>query len=1119
MNLYSIIHGSRRPWAKFLLVIKLTFILLFASLMAMSEPIYSQSMKLNLSTENSSLLDIFRQIEDQSEFHFSLTQDEVKSIEHLSIEMNNVSISDILDHVLKKTGLGYKIIDRNVLIKKKGNGEQRIDITQKETKVTGKVTDKKGEPIPGVSVVVKGTTTGVITDTNGNYAFADIAENSVLQFSFVGMSPQEIAISGKKSVDVVLEEENIRLQEVVAVGYGIQKKVNLTGAVSSIDFNNETIKSRSLTNLSSALAGMTSGASIIQSNGQPSGGEATIRIRGTGSLNVSQNPLVIIDGQVGDMSNVHPNDVDNISVLKDAASSAIYGSRASNGVILITTKTGGNTNNKVTFKYDGYLGQGDATKTHDVVSNTADHMELINLLDKNSGVTPTFSQEEINEWREKSKTDPIGYPNTRWWDALSQRQIVQNHNLSASGGNERIKFYSSINLYDNGGFVPNSGYKRTTFRNNMTYKVNNWLSLGNNLSVLDGKGDPGGLIGDYWLTAGSPGIVPKHPDGRYGGSQVIKMAYVAENPLASTETATGETNTRNVTEKLFAILSPLKGLKITGSYFIEREDYDNWSSSNPVDLWNFQNETIAADRTTGKILSVSQGYQKYERQIYDLFADYDKSLGNHDLHFLAGYNQEYYKSSSFSGSKQDLLSVDIPVLNAASQNPAVSGTTADNALQSYFGRFNYSYKNKYLLESNLRYDGSSKFAPKKRWGLFPSFAIGWRISEENFWSKENQVFNDLKIRASWGKLGNSGIGDYEWQNFYKPAKYSFNGAPVNTINYSSLASEGITWETTNVLNIGADFRIVNKINGSFNYYDKYTDGILVREPIPYVNGGIEAPRVNSAEVRNSGFEAELQYNTKIGNLDVSVGAMASYNKNVIEKYKGSYYEPHGIGVWTEGKPVGIYWIREVDYIVREQSTVDELIADGWSFKPSTPGVGDFMYKNNNSDKVVDDNDRILKGNPIPLYNYNANLSMKYKGVDLYVLLNGIAKWDKYYHSELNSLNHKTGVYTWDKSLLNTTWTEANLDAKIPKVYSNNPINDQNSDFFLRKADFLRVKTIQLGYSLPANYSKILKMDKIRFYVNLENYFLFTSWPGQDPENSDLVYPSMKTASLGLNLSF
>ena len=548
-------------------------------------------------------------------------------------------------------------------------------------------------------------------------------------------------------------ESAIGLEEVVVIGYGTQKKVNLTGAVSSISFDNKAITNRALTNVSSALAGMSSGTFIIQKNGQPSSDAATILIRGTGSLNASQSPLVIVDGQVGDINSVSPNDVQSVSILKDASSAAIYGSRASNGVILITTKTGSNTENKVTFSYDAYVGSSRPTKVHKLISNTADHLEMSNLAATNSGFDPPATQAQLDEWRLKSKTDPIGYPNTDWWSVLMKPNTVQSHSISATGGNKKVKFYTAFNTFSNDGLIANTGYKRNTFRNNLTYKVTDWLELGNILSLLSGKAQPAdGESIFYWWRATTPGLLPKNPDGRYGAAQTSAGEDQSNNPVWSAETSLGTKDTRKYNAKIFGILTPLNGLKITGSYYLDRTDYDGWSSARPEDRWNFQTNTVVFS-TASDPLWVANFYNKTESRILDLFADYDKSFGEHTIHILAGYNQEYNKYSTLAASKSGLLSLDIPVLDAGTTAPTVGGTSTDYAIRSYFGRINYNYLNKYLFEANVRYDGSSRFAPNKRWGLFPSFSLGWRITEENFWSGSKTIINDLKIRGSWGQLG------------------------------------------------------------------------------------------------------------------------------------------------------------------------------------------------------------------------------------------------------------------------------------------------------------------------------------------------------------------------------
>jgi len=992
--------------------------------------------------------------------------------------------------------------------------------------VSGHVTAESNEPLAGVSVNVHGTSIGTTTDTQGKFTLQADRE-AVLVFSFVGYERKEVNVTNDGTMGTIqLTSTTSALDEVIVVGYGTQKKENLTGAVSSINFEKTNVQSRSLTNLSSALSGMSSGTFITQNNGLPSADGASITIRGAGSLNASQQPLVIVDGVVGDINSVNTNDIASVSILKDAASSAIYGSRASNGVILITTKGGSNTENKVTFNYNGYASLSKPTQDLELVSNTADHMGLINLLQTNSGFDAPFTPDQLDEWREKSKTDPLGYPNTDWWDAIIKPNTVQNHSLSAQGGNKKVNFFSSFNYFDNDGLISNTAYKRLTFRNNLTYEVTDWLKVGNISTLLSGKADPASIGTIFtWWRATTPGMVPKSPDGRYGASQTPSMEFQSNNVLHSAENTLGERNTRNYTGKFFAVLTPLSGLKITGSYFLDRTDYDGWTSARPTDRWNFQTDNVQIDNTSGAILGLSNFYNKTERQVVDLYGDYDLSLAEHYIHLLAGYNQEYYKYSTLGASRNELLSLDIPVLDAATGTPTANGNSTDFALQSYFGRINYMFKERYLFESNIRYDGSSRFSPNQRWGLFPSFSVGWQISKENFWDDIQRTVNALKVRASWGQLGNNGIGNYEWQNAYQTAGYSFNGKAVPAVIYNSLANDAITWETTNSANIGLDMQLFNKLSATLDYYNKYTKGILANEPIPYVNGGITAPRVNSAAVRNSGVEVELQYNTVIGNqLTVSVGAMGSYNKNEIVKYKGDYLEPHGVGLWTEGYPINVFWVREIDHIVRDIDEVNKMVSDGWSFSPSAPGVGDFMYKDTNGDKVINDNDRVIKGNPIPLYTYNANLSMEYRGFDFYLLLDGVAKWDKYLQGDLYSLQHQPGTYLWPKSYLNTTWTVDNPNATIPKIYSNNSKNNQTSDFFLEKADYLKVRSLQLGYTIAPDLTKTIKLNKVRFYVNLENYFIFTSFPDQDPENTpgsglQQTYPSMKSISFGCNLSF
>lgn len=993
--------------------------------------------------------------------------------------------------------------------------------------VRGKVTDEKGEPLPGVNILLKGSQRGTTTDINGEFSINIPDNEAVLVLSFVGYLTEEIQVGSQSVVDLSLKVDEKSLEEVIVVGYGTQKKVNMTGAVSSVDFENQALQSRALTNVSTMLAGMSSGIRVQQQNGLPSdNNNASLNVRGVGSLNNSSAPLIVVDGQVADINSVSPNDVASVTILKDAASAAIYGSRASNGVILITTKTGSDTKGKVTFTYNNFIGRKTPAQVANLVGHSSDYMSLVNMMMRNSNLDERYPREYIDEWREKSKTDPIGYPNTNWLTAVIKNNKVVNHNFSARGGNDRINFYSSVDYFTDDGLVPNTAFRRLNFRNNLTYKVNKWLKFGNNLTLISTKADPAGINdGFQWMRATTPGVVPKHPDGRYGAGQFFDGSGGNNNGLMGLENQRGETKGMQLQGKVFAVLTPLEGLSITGSYFTDYRLTDAWGGQIATDQWNFQTDMVAINRTNGARLSLNNRLQRNHRQIYDLYADYTKTLGGHSITALAGFNQEHYLTRNLNASRTDLLSYETPVLNAAANDPQANGSANDFAMRSFFGRLAYNFRGKYLLETNMRYDGSSRFAPDRRWGLFPSVSAGWMVSAEDFWEPLSSTVNDFKLRASWGKLGNNGIGNYEWQEFYQANNYVFGGSIVPGLSYNSFGNSVITWETTDVLNIGADFRLFNTLNLDLNYYNKMTNNILANLPIPLVNGGIGAPRVNAAEVQNKGLEAELRYQVALGKVSLNFAANIGYNRNKIIKYKGDVIEPRGTSqAWTEGHPIDVFWLREVDQIIQDPSVVENLQNQegGMAFHPSVPGVGDFLYKNTNGDNAINENDRVLKGNPIPLLTYGGKVGAGYAGFDFNIFIDGVGNWDRYLHGSLYSLNHQMG-YQWPQEYMNA-WTPESPSTTIPKVYYSNPRNDQVSDYFLRSAAYLKIRSIQLGYELPSNLSRLVRISKLRVFANMENYFTFTNWPTMDPEvttadGADQTYPLSKTFSMGVSLSF
>ena len=996
--------------------------------------------------------------------------------------------------------------------------------------IHGRVIDQEGNPLQGASVLIAGTQNGTTTNSDGRFTLTVPGANTVLEISNVGFQAKAVTVGKQTNITITLENATTGLNEVVVVGYGTQKKVNLTGAVSSIDFESKEITSRPLLNVSTALSGLASGVFVNQNNGAPSNNAASIKVRGTGTLNAGADALVIIDGNPGDMNVINPNDIASISILKDASSAAIYGSRAANGVILITTKSGSN-NGKIVFDYNGYVGRTAPTKLFDIISDVGDDMTIVDRIQTNSGLTPSFSQARIDEWRTKSKTDPIDYPNTNWYDYLIRPSILSSNTFSARGGNEKINFYSSFGILDNSGLIPKSGLMRYNFRNNLNYKINDWLKLG---QILTGNFSNHGpdLTQSLFIVYPNPSILPKSSDGRYGGAMSGGIDTQAGNLLQEIEQNKGQSNMQDYTQKVFAILSPFKGLDITGSYFIDATTNNSWSSYLPSDRWNFQDSTKVYD-ASGAHTSVGNGFSKTQRQVWDLYATYNKSFGKHNVRLLAGFNQEKYDLTYFSASKLDLISIDVPVLDAASNQPAASGSGEGYRMRSYFGRINYDFVGKYLFEANLRYDGSSRFSPQNRWGTFPSFSAGWLASKEDFWNALAGTIDFFKLRASWGRLGNNGISNYAWQSVYGVSNYSFNGAIAQGLSPTALTNTDIKWETTDVLDIGTDFDLFNKLNVTIDYYDKFSHGILAQLPIPYVNGTLDPPYVNAAEVRNRGIEVDIRYRAKIGKLGISVGVLGAYNKNRIEKYKGpGIIDGVGpnVGSWTEGQPIGVFYVGEVDHIIQDQKEIDNLVAKGYTWDGATPGVGDFLLKDNNGDKVFSDADKVLKGNPVPLYTYAFNINLNYKGFDFYSLSQGVAKVDKYLQGYSEGLSALIGGYGYPKRWL-ASWTPENKSTTIPKIYTNNSINNaENNDYFMSPGDYLRIKTIQLGYSLPESLIEKAKLTKFRIYVDLENYFQFTKYRGMDPEadgsvgmssgsNETNTYPLMKTASIGINIGF
>ncbi|MDR3250765.1 MAG: TonB-dependent receptor [Tannerella sp.] len=1097
---------------------------------------YSQTALISLDVQSRTIKEVFTEIEKKTEYVFFFSNDINSYLEKkVSMKAKSVTLDKVLaDIFADASDLTYSINDRQVVIAKKSDEPLPIMQQSKKT-LTGIVIDASGEPIVGANIVEKGTTNGVASDAEGKFTL-DIDNRAVLQVSYIGYIAQEVSdLDNSKPLIITLIEDNMALEEVIVVGYGVQKKVNMTGAVSSVDVGK--IEDRPLSNLSGALAGLASGLVISQSSGSRPGYDgAVIRIRGQGTLNDS-NPLVVIDGAVGSIGDLNPQDVENISVLKDASSAAIYGSRAANGVILITTRQGKSGTAKLT--YQGSITGQQAINKMNIVSNYADFMELQNEASRNTGLAPRFSQGKIDEWRADGGKDLIKYPNTDWQDEFFRTGWMQNHTISATGGTDKMRYFLSANYLNNPGIVLHSEFKRYSLRTNLDANLKSWLTVGVNLFGYVSEADPntvaisqtdgdavfGGAVGT------TPGQVLKHPDGRLGGpnnpedeagsgnnNPFRRMNFYKHNQLLVTH---------KLVPRLYGIIKPLKGLSLEGSYTYNYYDQEEPRHLQDVDLWNFYSNTISRVGTVRTYIDVTN--QKSTLHQMDAIARYEFDVNKLKINVLLGASQEKYNYHWTRTRKYDLLDPVLTVYDATTADARVTGNLTEWAMHSYFGRLNLNWEDKYMLEANFRNDGSSRFASgDHRWGFFPSFSAGWRISEEAF-MKDYEWLSMLKLRASYGSLGNNYTStNYMYQTLYAAANYVLNSSVVGGLAQTTLSNQNLTWETTNVTNIGADFGVLgNRLTGSIELFNKNTEGILISLPVPLVHGTSVAPNQNAAKVNNKGFELNLDWKGQAGKVSYNIGGNFSFVKNEVVKFRDDVPAISGTNMVLEGQSINIQYVLEVDRIVQTdadlalvQSMIDKNPAAFASY--ARPQKGDFLFKDIDGDGRITPDDRVKVGwGTNPLLSYGLNLGAAWKGIDFSALLQGVGMWKVYFYDDSYRFTVTHGMQI-NKTIADGRWYEGRTDAKYPRLLTNTDNrNNQASTAFIFDKSYVRLKNIQLGYVIPQHISRLAFVDKLRIYSSIENAFTFTNnYPGLDPElSSRIQYPTMINYSFGLNLTF
>ncbi len=1020
---------------------------------------------------------------------------------------------------------------------------------RKSYRLSGMVVDGAGEPVVGATVKVKGTKIGAATDIDGKFSL-NAPIPSTLETVMIGYSPKSMKItSAKQEIKFVLAENTTELDEMVVVGYGEQKKVNLTGAVATINAA-KVAESRPITNMSQALAGLAPGITVISNSNQPGNDNAKITIRGTGTLN-DASPLVIVDGIESGFANFSPDDVESMSVLKDAASAAIYGSRAANGVILVTTKRGHA--GKVKLNYTGYVAWNSIRKTVTPVSNYADYMELINEAYKNYlGIDNyIFSDEKIQEWRD-NPNDPILHPNTDWVDETFRTAVSTNHNLSISGGTKSYRFFGSFNYMHNPGVMPRGGYTRYSTRIRIDGDVRPWLNLGMQFNGYMGEMEAAGAyksgstgvddIFDYACMT-SPGIVFRHPvDGRFGtiANPEDNTDVNNHNPYIQAYKNDRKFNTQQANARFFATIKPFKGFSIDGAFSVNTFNRDIASKPVVLDQWNFELDEVV--QQVKKQTIINRYDEKIRRLYSELIARYKATFFNKlDLNLMAGTTHEMRRTQDFSASRQDITDPSLWALDACTGDAKAGGSATEWSMASFFGRVNLAWDDKYLFEFNIRRDGSSRFQPNKRWGNFPSASVGWRLDRENYMQfATNKGLSQFKIRASYGKLGNNSVGNYDSQSLYSNSgnAYVLNNVYQTGMAINSLANPNLTWETTNVFDAAVDLGFFsNRLTFTAEYFHKKTNNILISVVAPLVHGDASIPKSNSAEVINQGIELQAGWKSNINDFHYGIDANFTYVTNVVSKYLGkdmSGMRISGTNIIWEGHPINAHYLLVADRIIQTEEDlqiVKDMIANapldenGRQKDPfaytGTPEMGDLLYRDLNGDGVVDQNDRTICSNgTAPRFLFGTNLNASWKGFDLNILINGVFGRKSYYYGGTRNTSIVNYGSMINKEVAEGRWYEGRTDATYPRLsYKDDKRNIQASTFMLYNMDYVKIKNITLGYTLPTKWVKACTLDKVRFYCTLENFFTFTGYTGWDPEISGVDYPTMRQVTLGVNVSF
>lgn len=1107
-------------------------VFLVAGTLSLSASTYATEHMLSLNLKNATIREVIETIKSQSEFSFSLDVKDLNLDEKVSVSLDNKTINEVLAVLFNGRNVRYEINDRHVVITRAGQVGP-ASVMQQTKQITGRVLDANNEPVIGANVVVEGTTIGTVTDVDGNFML-DVPAGATLKISYIGYIEQSIPVGNKSVVSVVLKEDSQALDEVVVVGFGTQKKLNLTGAVTAV--TGEDMAKRPVTNTATMLQGQVPGLRVNQGLGTPGDESASFRVRGQGTFSsAGSDPLILINGVPGSITNLDPSVIESVSVLKDAASAAIYGARAANGVILVTTKQGADLGDgKAHISYHGNVGLYNPTRMYDLVTNSVEYMELYNLAQKNSGTGKAYTQEQIDAYRNGGGSDQ--YPNFDWLDYMFRTAVVQNHNLSVAGNSGKTTYNVALNFVNQPGTLKGFEYQKYNATVDLTSQITDFIKIGTYTSMMYGdRTQPRQGQDDVLLSTMSqaPTYMPWLPDDGSGVRRWTGSAYPHEDhnknmPAIIASNTSKKFQNFDINAQLWVEVNLAKGLTwhTKGAVRLQSNKSKEWGGSDEP-VYNYHTGEKSGNLDKGSNGLTVEDQRRFYQNLYTyLKYDYSTPNRNHNFNIMLGYNQESEKYETLKAYRKE-FAFDLPVINAGSNaNWSNAGAQEEWAIQSVFGRLNYNFKERYLFEANMRYDGTSRISSENRWGIFPSFSAGWRITEEDFIKDLNlNWLNNAKLRASWGQLGNQNIGLYPYQAMIEGvSNYPFD-KKTETVGYQqkAYANRDIKWETTTITDVGVDLQVFNGLSMTFDWYKKTTSDILRSSQVSYLLG-LSAPTVNNGEVENKGFEIAFNYNNMISEgvfkgLQYNAGVYFDRSRNKLTQFGAE--EIDGYKLRREGLPYNEYYMLECIGIF---ATEDEVKNSPKQFNDNTL-PGDLKYKDQNNDGVIDNDDRVPMSGRFPGFEYSVNLGASWKGFDLSLLGQGVSG-KKWYTNEWGMQPFRQGSAP-TREYIEGMWTEENpYNAEHPRLYNDNlggNKNTRSNSYFLQNASYFRLKNLTFGYTLPKSVTDKVKMSRVRVYFSGDNLLTFTKYYGLDPERNDdgraAQYPQNRICSFGLNVEF